>query len=87
MIAFLAVYCNVAIAQFFEIAAGKLVVRAFGFLQAEHVGTCFFQEALHEAGAQPYGVDVPGRNGQAHRISPSIQSGVKFCCHPGKRRK
>jgi hypothetical protein len=49
MIALLAIHRDMAVTELSKITAWKLIVRAFGFLKAQHVWPCFLQKALHEA--------------------------------------
>ena len=60
VIALLAVERDVLIAEPLEALQRKGVVRALGFLQAQHVGTDRLEELGNEVDAQPDRIDVPG---------------------------
>ena len=70
VIALLAVDRDVLIAELVKLRRGKFGVAALGLLQAENVGPLLAQIARHEADAQPHRIDVPCRNGEAHRRPP-----------------
>src|SRR5712691_9828064 len=54
------------IAQALETLERKLVIRTFGFLQAQDVGTDCLQKFGHKIDAQPHRIDVPGRDRKSH---------------------
>src|SRR3977135_1811286 len=66
VIALLAVERDMRIAEPRESLERKLVVRTFGFLQAEHVRPLGLDETRHQVDAKPHGVDVPGRDRDVH---------------------
>ena len=66
VITLLPVARDVAIAEAREALARKLVVRALGFLQAQHVGPRRLEELGDEVEPQPHRIDVPGRDFELH---------------------
>ncbi len=50
----------VAIARFFKGGMGEMVVGAFGFLQAQHIGRLCMQETQHLIEPQAHRIDIPG---------------------------
>ena len=60
VIALLAVERDVLVAEPLEALERKGVVRALGFLQAEHVRPRRLDELRHQIDAQPHRIDVPG---------------------------
>ena len=56
----------------------KLAFLALDLLHGQNVGAALGHKALHLFGAQPHGIDVPGRQSQAHASAPR-KSGGRFC--------
>src|SRR6202035_1040964 len=59
VVALLPVERDVVVAEPRETLARKLVVRALGLLQAEHVRPLRLDELRHQIDAQPHGIYVP----------------------------
>jgi hypothetical protein len=67
VIALLAIERGIFIAEPLEALEREFIVRTFGFLQAQYVGTNSLEEPRHQIDAQPNRIDVPACNGQLHR--------------------
>jgi len=67
VIALLTIERGIFIAEPLEALEREFIVRTFGFLQAQYVGTNSLEEPRHQINAQPYRIDVPACNGQLHR--------------------
>src|SRR4029079_19705715 len=57
---------DMRVADLLELLAREFVVRAFRFLQAQHVGRELQKETLDEGKAQATGIYVPGGDCKAH---------------------
>ena len=66
VVALLACIGEVGVIDGAQALGREAVVRALGFLQAEHVGPRLREEAADVPEAQAHRVDVPGRDGEAH---------------------
>ena len=71
VVALLSVQRDVLVAETLEALQRKRVVRTFRLLQAENVRPDRFNEFRDEIDAQTDGIDVPGRDGQAHAMDPA----------------
>src|SRR5262249_50250534 len=66
MVSFLTIEGGVGVTELCEPLERKLVVRALGLLEADHIRPCSLDELRHEVDAQAHRVDVPGRDLQIH---------------------
>src|SRR5437764_9404676 len=66
VIALLTIKRGIFIAEPLEALEREFIVRTFGFLQAQYVGTDGLEEARNQIDAQPNRIDVPACNGELH---------------------
>jgi len=66
VIALLAIDRGVNVTEPLEPFEGKSIIRTFGLLQAQDVGTNRLEKLRDIVDAQPHRVDVPGRDGEPH---------------------
>src|SRR5918993_3011402 len=69
VIALLSVQRDVLIAKPLKALERKLIIGAFGFLQAEHVRAGGLDEARHQIDAKAHRIDIPGRDRKLHRFA------------------
>ena len=74
VIALLAKFGDVGVAQIMQGAGGKLALRAFGFLKAKHIGLELVQNPLNQTDAQADRIDIPGGDLECHGRRMSIGS-------------
>ncbi len=82
VIALLPVECDMLVAEALEALERKGIVRALGFLQAQHVRPRRLEKARDEIDPQPDRVDIPCREGQAH--GEGLPLTVALHCLPDK---
>src|SRR5471032_309005 len=82
VIALLPVDRGMRITKARETLERKGVVRAFGFLQAQHVGSCGFQEFGDQIDAQADGIDIPGGDFEGH--GPNLRRLGRICQRSGR---
>src|SRR5581483_3637630 len=74
---------DVFVAELPEALEREGVVRALGFLQAQHVRLRAAQEPRHQIDAQTDRVDVPGGDLERHACSLTCHSGLPRSGKPG----
>jgi hypothetical protein len=78
VIALLPVQCDMLIAETLEPLQRESVVDAFGFLQAQHVRPCRFEEFGDDVDAQAHRIDIPRCQGKPHegRVLPRLPARI-----------
>src|SRR5215471_6019386 len=66
MVALLTIECGVRVTESREALERKFIVRALGFLEADHIRLYSFDELRYQADAQAHRIDVPGRDLKIH---------------------
>src|SRR5262245_36777286 len=66
MVALLTIECGVRVTEPREALERKFIVRALGFLEADHIRLYSFDELRYQADAQAHRIDVPGRDLEIH---------------------
>jgi hypothetical protein len=74
VISLLPIEHGVLVSQTLETLERKPIVRTLGFLQAEDIRPDRFDEFRHALDAQPYRIDVPGGDGEAHVCQGTVIS-------------
>src|SRR5947207_9887087 len=79
VVALLAVYLDVRVADLCERLAREFVVGAFRFLQAQDVGSVPLEKAFDQRQPQPHGIDVPRGDDEAHGFFGKRQTRGRYC--------
>ena len=69
------------VAEPLETFAREGVIRAFGFLEAQHIGAHCLDELRHQIDAQPHRIDIPGGDLELHVVLLGVmpaKAGIQY---------